>query len=161
VLKPDAPDSQRLLVGRTVIALAVVVAGIIGINPPGFVSEVVAFAFGLAASSLFPILLMGIFSKRVGTVPAVVGMIIGITFTASYIIAWRYFGMEPWTFGIFPTGINPQGIGVIGMVLNFAVTIALTPLFPEPTKEAQDMVDSVREPEGYGPAARIEQAIDH
>ena len=161
VLKPDAPDSQRLLVGRTVIALAVVVAGVIGIFPPGFVSEVVAFAFGLAASSLFPVLLMGIFSKRVGTVPAVVGMIVGITFTASYIIAWRYFGMQPWTFGIFPTDINPQGIGVIGMVLNFGVTLALTPLFPEPSKEAQDMVDSVREPEGYGPAARIEQAIDH
>jgi cation/acetate symporter len=161
VLKPDAPDSQRLLVGRTVIALAVVIAGIIGIFPPGFVSEVVAFAFGLAASSLFPVLLMGIFSKRVGTVPAVTGMIVGITFTAFYIIAWRYFGMQPWNFGIFPSGINPQGIGVIGMLLNFGVTLALTPLFPGPSKEAQDMVDSVREPEGYGPAARIEQAIDH
>jgi len=161
VIKPDAPDSQRLLVGRTVIAFAVVIAGLIGINPPGFVSQVVAFAFGLAASSLFPVLLMGIFSKRVGTVPAVVGMIVGITFTASYIIAWRYAGMELWTFGIFPTGINPQGIGVIGMLLTFGVTLALTPLFPAPTPEAQAMVDSVREPEGYGPAARIEQAVDH
>lgn len=161
VLKPDAPDSQRLLVGRTVIALAVVVAGLIGINPPGFVSEVVAFAFGLAASSLFPVLLMGIFSKRVGTVPAVTGMIVGITFTASYIIAWRYAGMEPWTFGILDQGINPQGIGVIGMLLNFAVTLALTPLFKGPSAEARAMIDSVREPEGYGPAARIEQAIDH
>jgi cation/acetate symporter len=161
VLKPTATDAQRLLVGRTVIGLAVVVAGIIGIFPPGFVSEVVAFAFGLAASSLFPVLLMGIFSKRVGTVPAVAGMIVGITFTASYIIAWRYFGMAPWTFGILERGINPQGIGVVGMLLNFAVTIALTPLYPAPSKESQDMVDSVREPEGYGPAARIEQAIDH
>ena len=161
VLKPDAEDSQRLLVGRTVIAFAVVIAGVIGIYPPGFVSEVVAFAFGLAASSLFPILLMGIFSKRVGTVPAVCGMIVGITFTASYIIAWRYLGMETWTFGILENGLNPQGIGVIGMLLNFAVTISLTPLFPAPTQASQDMVDSVREPEGYGPAARIEQAIDH
>ena len=161
VLKPDAPDSQRLLVGRTVIALAVVIAGIIGINPPGFVSEVVAFAFGLAAASLFPVLLMGIFSKRVGTVPAVTGMIVGITFTAFYIIAWRYFEMETWTFGIFERGINPQGIGVIGMLLNFGVTIALTPLFPAASKESQAMVDSVREPEGYGPAARIERAVDH
>jgi cation/acetate symporter len=161
VLKPDAADSQRLLVGRTVIALAVVVAGLIGINPPGFVSEVVAFAFGLAASSLFPILLMGIFSKRVGTIPAIVGMIVGISFTASYIIAWRYFGMAPWTFGILERGINPQGIGVIGMLLNFGITVALTPLFPAPSKASQDMVDGVREPEGYGPAARIEQAVDH
>jgi len=161
VYKPDAPDSQRLLVGRTVIAIAVVIAGVIGIFPPGFVSEVVAFAFGLAASSLFPVLLMGIFSKRVGTVPAICGMIVGITFTASYIIAWRYFGMAPWTFGFLEQGINPQGIGVIGMLLNFGVTIALTPLFPGPSKEAQAMIDSVREPEGFGPAARIEQSVDH
>ncbi len=161
VLRPDAEDSQRLLVGRTVIAIAVVIAGIIGIFPPGFVSQVVAFAFGLAASSLFPVLLMGIFSKRVGTVPAVAGMVVGITFTASYIIAWRYFGMETWTFGIFASGINPQGIGVIGMLLNFAVTLALTPLFREPGEAAKRMVDSVREPEGFGPATRIEQAVDH
>ncbi len=161
VLRPDAEDSQRLLVGRTVIAIAVVIAGIIGIFPPGFVSQVVAFAFGLAASSLFPVLLMGIFSKRVGTVPAVAGMVVGITFTASYIIAWRYFGMETWTFGIFDSGINPQGIGVIGMLLNFAVTLALTPLFREPGEAAKRMVDSVREPEGFGPATRIEQAVDH
>jgi len=161
VLKPDAEDSQRLLVGRTVIALAVVIAGIIGIFPPGFVSQVVAFAFGLAASSLFPVLLLGIFSKRVGTVPAIAGMIVGIGFTAFYIIAWRYADMEPWTFGILERGIDPQGIGVIGMLLNFGVTIALTPLFPPPTKASQAMVDSVREPEGYGPAPRIEQAIDH
>jgi cation/acetate symporter len=161
VLKPDAEDGQRLLVGRTVIAIAVVIAGVLGIFPPGFVSEVVAFAFGLAASSLFPILLMGIFSRRVGTIPAIAGMIIGITFTASYIIAWRYFGMAPWTFGILENGLNPQGIGVIGMLLNFAVTLFLTPLFEAPGKEAVAMVDSVREPEGFGPATRIEQAVDH
>jgi cation/acetate symporter len=161
VLKPDAEDAQRLLVGRAVIAFAVVIAGLFGINPPGFVSETVAFAFGLAAASLFPVLLMGIFSKRVGTVPAVMGMIVGISFTAFYIIAWRYFAMEPWTFGIFERGINPQGIGVVGMLLNFGVTIALTPLFPPPSKESQAMVDSVREPEGFGPAARIEQSVDH
>ncbi len=161
VLKPTATDSQRLLIGRTVIAFAVVIAGLIGINPPGFVSQVVAFAFGLAAASLFPVLLMGIFSKRVGTVPAIAGMIVGISFTAFYITASVRFGMAPWTFGIFERGINPQGIGVIGMLLNFGVTLALTPLFPPPSKESQAMVDSVREPEGFGPAARIEQAIDH
>lgn len=161
VLKPEATDGQRLLVGRTVIAFAVVIAGVIGIFPPGFVSQVVAFAFGLAASSLFPILLMGIFSRRVGTIPAIAGMIVGITFTASYIIAWRYFDMAPWTFGILENGLNPQGIGVIGMLLNFAVTLTLTPLFEAPGTEAQAMVDSVREPEGYGPATRIEQAVDH
>jgi cation/acetate symporter len=161
ILRPDADDKQRLLVGRAVIAVAVVIAGFFGIYPPGFVSQVVAFAFGLAAASLFPVLLMGIFSKRVGTVPAVAGMIVGITFTAFYIIASIYFDMAPWTFGLFERGLNPQGIGVVGMLLNFGVTIGLTPLFPPPSKESQAMVDSVREPEGFGPAAHIEQAIDH
>jgi cation/acetate symporter len=88
-------------------------------------------------------------------------MIVGIGFTGSYIVASVYFGMAPWTFGIFSSGINPQGIGVIGMLLNFSVTLALTPLCEPPSQASQDMVDTVREPEGIGPAARIEQAIDH
>ena len=128
---------------------------------PLFVAQVVAFAFGLAASSLFPVLILGIFSKRVGTIPAVTGMIVGIGFTAFYIVASVYFDMAPWTFGISAIGLNPQGIGVVGMVLNFAVTIALTPLFEPPSEASQAMVDQVREPEGIGPATRIEQAIDH
>jgi cation/acetate symporter len=161
VLKPSATEAQRLLIGRAVIAFAVVIAGLFGIYPPGFVSQVVAFAFGLAASSLFPVLVMGIFSKRVGTVPAVAGMVVGIGFTGFYIVASVYFGMQPWTFGIFERGINPQGIGLVGMLLNFAVTRALTPLFPAPSVESQQMVDMVREPEGVGPAAQIEQAMDH
>ena len=68
--------------------------------------------------------------------------------------------MAPWTFGIFEYGINPQGIGVIGMLLNFGVCLALTPLFDEPSQTVRDMVDSIREPEGYGPAVRIEQSVD-
>jgi cation/acetate symporter len=161
VLNPAATDKQRLLVGRTVIGLAVVVAGLFGIYPPGFVSQVVAFAFGLAASSLFPVLVLGIFSKRVGTMPAIAGMIVGIGFTGFYIVASVYGGMAPWTFGILERGINPQGIGVIGMLLNFGVTLALTPLFAPPNAAAQAMIESVREPEGFGPAIRIEQAVDH
>lgn len=161
VLKPDATEAQRLLVGRAVIAIAVVIAGLFGIFPPGFVSQVVAFAFGLAASSLFPVLVIGIFSKRVGTVPAITGMLLGLGFTASYIVGSIYFGMAPWRFGIFEHGLNPQGAGIVGMLLNFSVTLALAPLFPPPSRAAQDMVDSVREPEGFGPAPRIEEAIDH
>jgi cation/acetate symporter len=161
LLKPEATEAQRLLVGRTVIAFAVVIAGLFGICPPGFVSQVVAFAFGLACSSLFPVLVMGIFSKRVGTIPAIAGMVVGISFTGSYIVASVYGGMAPWTFGILENGINPQGIGVIGMLLNFAVTRALTPLFEPPSAKAEAMVDLVREPEGFSPATRIEQAIDH
>ena len=161
VLNPRATEQQRLLVGRAVIGVAVVIAGIFGIYPPGFVSQVVAFAFGLAAASFFPAIVLGIFSKRVGTVPAICGMIAGIGFTAWYIIACVFFGMAPWNFGIFPSGINPQGIGVIGMFLNLAVTLGLTPLFPPPSAKVQEMVDSVREPEDAGAAVEIETAPEH
>ncbi len=161
VLNPRATEQQRLLVGRAVIGVAVVIAGIFGIYPPGFVSQVVAFAFGLAAASFFPAIVLGIFTKRVGTVPAVCGMIAGIGFTAWYIIACVFFGMETWTFGIFPTGINPQGIGVIGMALNLAVTLGLTPFCAAPSAKVREMVDSVREPEDAGAAVEIETAPEH
>ena len=156
VLRPGASEAQRLRVGRTVIGLAVVVAGLFGIFPPGFVSQVVAFAFGLAAASFFPVITLGIFSKRVSTVPAVAGMVVGIGFTAAYILGSVYLGMPAWCFGI-----GPQGIGTVGMLLNFAVTLGLTPLFPAPSPEVQRMVDAIREPEGVGPAVDIEAAIDH
>lgn len=161
VLNPRATEQQRLLVGRAVIGVAVVIAGIFGIYPPGFVSQVVAFAFGLAAASFFPAIVLGIFSKRVGTVPAICGMVVGIGFTSWYIIACVFFGMAPWTFGVFPAGINPQGIGVFGMALNLAVTLGLTPLFPPPSAKVRDMVDSVREPEDAGAAVEIETAPEH
>lgn len=133
-----------------------------GIYPPGFVSQVVAFAFGLAAASFFPAIVLGIFSKRVGTVPVICGMLAGIGFTAFYIISCVYFDMKPWTFGgLFDKGIYAQGIGIVGMAINLVVTLALTPLFPPPSEEAQSMVDSVREPEGVGPAVDIEAAPEH
>lgn len=156
VLRPGASEAQRLLVGRVAIGLAVVVAGLFGIFPPGFVSQVVAFAFGLAAASFFPVIALGIFSKRVGTVPAIAGMVAGIVFTAGYILGSVYFGMPRWCFGI-----GPQGIGTIGMLLNFAVTLALTPLFAPPSEAVQRLVDSIREPEGAGPGLAIEAAVDH
>jgi cation/acetate symporter len=156
VINPQAPEARRLLVGRGVIGLAVVVAGILGIYPPGFVGEVVAFAFGLAASSFFPAIVLGIFVKRLGTIPAVLGMIAGISFTAYYIVGTRFFGMSPWFFGV--TG---QGIGTIGMLLNFVVTLGLMPLCKPPTAATQAMIDAIREPEGVGAAVDIEAAIDH
>ena len=115
-----------------------------------------AFAFGLAAASFFPVITLGIFSKRVSTLPAIAGMISGIGFTATYILGSVYGGMPNWCFGI-----GPQGIGTIGMLLNFAVTLSLTPFFPAPSAEIQRMVDAIREPEGVGPAVAIEAAIDH
>ncbi len=156
IINPEATEAKRLLVGRTVIGLAVVVAGLFGIFPPGFVSQVVAFAFGLAASSFFPIIVLGIFSKRVGTIPAVCGMIAGIGFTATYIIGNIYGDMTPWCFGIAPTGI-----GTVGMVVNFVVTLALTAVCPPPSKKVQDMVEAIREPEGAGLAVDIDSAPEH
>ena len=161
VINQKATEKKRLLLGRTVIGFAVVVAGLLGIYPPGFVSQVVAFAFGLAAASFFPTIVLGIFNKRVGTVPAVCGMLVGIIFTAYYIITCVFFGMEPWTFGIFEKGINPQGVGTVGMLLNFIITLILMPFFRAPDKKIQNMVDSVREPEGIGPAIKIETAPEH
>jgi len=155
-MRPRATEKQRLAVGRRVIGIAVVIAGFFGIYPPGFVSQVVAFAFGLAAASFFPAIVLGIFSKRVGTVPAVCGILAGIGFTAFYIISCVFFGMETWTFGLFENGINPQGIGTVGMLINFAVTLSLTPLFPKPRRKIEAMIDSVREPEEAGPAVMIE-----
>jgi cation/acetate symporter len=156
VMNPAASETRRLLIGRTVIGLAVVVAGLLGIFPPGFVSQVVAFAFGLAAASFFPAIVLGIFSQRVGTVPAVVGMTAGIAFTASYIIGSVYGDMSHWCLGI-----GPQGIGVVGMLLNFGITVALTPFYPAPSDAVRDMVENIHEPEGAGPAVVIETAPEH
>ena len=156
IVNPQATEARRLLVGRTVIGLSVVVAGIFGIYPPAFVSQVVAFAFGLAASSFFPAIVLGIFSRRVGTIPAIAGMIVGIGFTSSYIVGYVFFGMPAWFFGI-----NAQGIGAAGMALNFLVAAALTPLFPPPSAEVQRIVENIREPEGAGPAVEIESAPEH
>lgn len=142
VVNPEASEAKRLRVGRVTIGIAIVIAGLFGIFPPGFVSQVVAFAFGLAASSFFPAIVLGIFSKRVGTVPAMVGMVVGLGFTATYIIGAVYGGMSNWCFGI-----GPQGIGTVGMLLNFALTLGLTPLFPAPSARVRAMVSTIREPE--------------
>ncbi|MCB1043654.1 MAG: cation acetate symporter [Acidobacteria bacterium] len=159
VLNPEADERKRLLVGRAVIGVAVVIAGLFGVYPPGFVSQVVAFAFGLAAASFFPAIVLGIFAKRVGTVPAVCGMVAGIAFTAFYILATVYGGMATWTFGVFERGISPQGIGVFGMLLNLFVTLSLTPLCAKPSDRVAALIDRMREPEGAGPAIHIE--MDH
>ena len=161
MLRPGADEAQRLRVGRTVIGIAVVIAGIFGIYPPGFVSQVVAFAFGLAAASFFPAIVLGIFSKRVGTIPTVSGMITGISFTALYIIATVFFGMDRWTFGLLSAGIDPQGIGTVGMMLNFVVTLGLTRFFPPPSSATRALIDRIREPEDAGAAVKIETAPSH
>lgn len=146
MIRPTASERERLRLSRVAIGFAVVIAGLFGIYPPGFVAQVVAFAFGLAASSFFPVLVLGIFSVRVGTVPAVLGMVCGIGFTASYILSTVFFGGDKWCFGI-----RPEGIGAVGMAVNFAVAGLLTPLCRGPSSAAREMVAQIRAPEEAGP----------
>lgn len=153
-LRPDASESQRLLVGRISILGAILVAGYFGINPPGFVAEVVAFAFGLACASFFPIILLGIFDKRTNSKGAVAGMIVGITFTAIMIIMMRAPQILGTAEPILPSflGITAQGIGTIGMILNFVIAFVVSRMTEAPPQEIQDMVESVRIPRGAGAA---------
>jgi cation/acetate symporter len=155
LINPQADDRKRLLVGRITITLAVVVAGIFGIYPPGFVAEVVAFAFGLAAASFFPVIILGIFWKRATKEGAIWGMISGLTFTAVMILLLRtpqilrFLELEkPMVESFF--GINAQGIGTVGMLLNFAVMVVVSLLTPPPPPEVQEMVEGIRYPRAMG-----------
>jgi cation/acetate symporter len=143
MIRPDASEARRLLVGRVMIFLAILVAGYFGINPPGFVAQVVAFAFGLAAASFFPVILLGIFDERTNRQGAIWGMVTGLGFTASYIIGNRFFAMEPWLWGI-----SAEGIGTVGMVINLAVTWTVSRLTPPPSAEIRRLVAAVRVPRG-------------
>lgn len=148
IIRKNATEAQRLAMGRYSIIAALLVAGYFGIDPPGFVAEVVAFAFGLAAASFFPIILLGIFDSRTNREGAVSGMIIGLGFTMFYIVGNRFFGMSPFVFGI-----SAQGIGTIGMLLNLAVTIVVSRLTPPPPAEIQAIVQSIRTPTGAAEAS--------
>lgn len=150
MINREASEKNRLLMGRVMIGVGVLVAGYFGINPPGFVAQVVALAFGLASSSFFPIIVLGIFWKRATKEGAISGMIAGIGFTMLYIIQTKFLGMSPWFYGI-----SPEGIGTVGMVLNFIVTISVSLFTTPPPLEVQNMVESVRIPRGAG------AAVDH
>lgn len=143
IINPRATEGQRLLVARVGILLAVLIAGYFGQNPPGFIAQLVAFAFGLAASSFFPAILLGIFDKRTTREGAITGMVVGLVFTAFYIIGVSYFGMPRWFLGV-----SPEGIGTVGMLLNFVITYFVSRMTPEPPKEVQELVESVRIPRG-------------
>jgi len=154
LINPEASEQQRLLVGRVIILLAVIVAGYFGINPPGFVAEVVAFAFGLAAASFFPIIILGIFDKRANDKGAIAGMSVGLVFTAFMILMMRstkLFGTPEPLMGPF-FGISAQGIGTVGMLLNFLVTYIVSRTTTPPPQNIQDMVVRVRIPSGAGDA---------
>lgn len=156
--RPNMSEKRELRIARISAAGAVILAGWFGVNPPGFVAEVVAFAFGLAAASFFPVIIMGIFSSRINKEGAIAGMISGLVFTLFYITYFKfgqtYFGFSPeavspdnWLFGI-----SPEGIGSIGMLINFIVCFIVSKATPAPPQHVQDMIQEIRIPRGAGKA---------
>ncbi|MDO8148280.1 sodium:solute symporter family protein [Isoptericola sp. b515] len=144
VVKKPTSDSRRLLVGRIAMGAAVLVAIYGGINPPAYVAQVVAFAFGLAASTFFPILVLGIFWKRANAVGAASGMISGLAFTGAYMLyTLEVFGTSSHEF-LF--GISPEGIGALGALVNVVVTVVVSQLTTPPTEHVQEMVEELRYP---------------
>lgn len=148
-------DRQELLCARLAAATAIAIAGYLGVNPPGFVAQVVAFAFGLAAASLFPPILLGIFSRRMNMAGAVSGMVTGLAFTLAYIVWFKFLSPElndatHWLFGI-----SPEGIGVVGAVLNLAVACVVSALTAPPSAEIRRLVEDIRVPLG------VETPHDH
>ncbi len=151
-LMPQITDKQELFYARLAAAVGIGIAGYLGINPPGFVAQVVAFAFGLAASSFFPAIILGIFHKKMSSRGAIAGMLAGIGFTASYIIYFKFINPaastpENWLFGI-----SPEGIGTIGMLINFAIAFVVYKLGAEAPEDVQQMVEDIRYPQGAGDA---------
>jgi cation/acetate symporter len=147
-LRPNISEKGELFAARVAIAVAVVAAGLAGLNPPGFVAQVVALAFGLAASSFFPAIILGIFDKRMNREGAMSGMIVGILFTATYII---YFKPQLGGSGLpedYWFGISPEGIGTLGMFFNFIIAILVSRFTAPPSKEVQELTERIRTPRG-------------
>jgi len=145
-LWPSITERGELFFARVSAAVAVVVAGYLGVNPPGFVAQVVAFAFGLAASSFFPTILLGVFSRRMNAAGAVSGMLAGLAFTASYIVHFKFVHPELNSAAHWWFGISPEGIGALGALVNFAVAFAVARFTPPPPAHLASLVDRIRSP---------------
>lgn len=158
MVMPSISEKGELWAARGAALVAVCIAGYFGINPPGFVASVVALAFGLAAASFFPAIVMGIFSKRMNKEGAIAGMVIGLGITLYYIARFKLHWIgneatsteEHWWFGI-----SPEGFGTIGMLLNFGVAILISKLTPKPPQEIEAIVEDIRIPKGAG------EAVEH
>ena len=152
-IKPDISESQELLWARIGAAVAVVVAGYFGINPPGFVAATVALAFGLAAASFFPAIILGIFDKRMNKEGAISGMVVGILLMLFYMIKYKLQGFGGGTPDDWWFGISPEGFGSIAMIVNVAVSLIVSRATAETPAEVQEMVESIRYPRGAGEAS--------
>ena len=153
VFAPNISERRELLAGRVSAAVAIGIAGFLGYYPPAFVAQVVAFAFGLAAASLFPVILLGIFSSRINKQGAIAGMLTGLAFTYGYIEYFKGLFLPwagaPWSENVAANwlfGISPEGIGAIGMCLNFVVAIVVSSMTPPPSETVRELVEHIRYP---------------
>ncbi len=147
-LRPDISERGELISARIAIAVAVIGAGLAGINPPGFVAQVVALAFGLAAASFFPAIILGIFDKRMNKEGAIAGMVVGILFTAGYIWYFKPQLGGPGSPDQYWFGIRPEGIGTLGMMINLVIALVISRLTPSPPETVQALVEDIRIPRG-------------
>lgn len=151
-IKPDISEKGELLWARIGAVFAVLVAGYFGINPPGFVAATVALAFGLAAASFFPAIILGIFDKRMNREGAVAGMVVGITLMLFYMIKYKLQGFGGGTADDWWFGISPEGFGTIAMIVNLVVAMVVSRMTPEPPQDIQELVENIRVPRGSGAA---------
>ncbi|MBP0018926.1 MAG: cation acetate symporter [Cyanobacteria bacterium SBLK] len=142
LIDPEASEEKRVLLGRVMVCVAIVIAGYFGINPPGFVGEIITMSIGFASACFCPVILLGIFDKRTNKEGAIAGMLVSLIFTASYIIGEQFLGMPAWFFGI-----GSQGIGAVGAILNFTITLSVSRFTPPPPLEVQQLVEDLRYPE--------------
>ncbi|HIQ43107.1 MULTISPECIES: sodium:solute symporter family protein [Pseudomonas] len=158
LINPKISEKNEMLAARISMACAILLATYLGLNPPGFAAQVVALAFGIAAASLFPVLMMGIFSKRMNDKGAICGMVAGLAITLVYIFTYLGWFFIPGTNMLANTpdnwfmGISPASFGSVGALINFAVAYAVSMVTAEPPQEIQDLVESVRTPKGAGAA---------
>jgi cation/acetate symporter len=149
LVMPRISERGELMAGRLSAAVAILIAGYLGISPPGFVAQVVAFAFGLAAASLFPVILLGIFSTRLNKQGAIAGMLTGLVFTLGYIIYFKGVFVAPFAANVAENwlfGISPEGIGGFGMLLNIGVAVVVSRLTPPPPAHVVELVERIRVP---------------
>lgn len=147
-VRPGISEKGELRAARISVAAAVLAAGYLGVHPPGFVAQTVAFAFGLAASSFFPAIVLGVFTKSTSREGAVAGMVSGLAFTASYIVYFRFVNPAADVPANWWFGVSPEGIGTVGMMVNFAVALAVSRFTPRPPASVHALVDGMRAPGG-------------
>ena len=150
VFRPGITDREELLFARISAAVAIAIAGLFGIYPPAFVAQVVAFAFGLAAASFFPVIFMGVFYQRMNREGAIAGMVSGLLFTFGYIVYFKFISPQSNTPEYWLWGVSPEGIGTIGMLINFMVALSVGHLTPAPPEHINRLVQRIRIPRGAG-----------